>query len=121
MLKKLYAQEAEPIDYSLNVRIDWDALHDQQKQNFERLKQEDAEARAQGTLLGRYIYFSVGDGRAFYQIVKVNKRSVRVMHCPNVAPDDWTLPMLGFEGTLTFQQALHETQRIEAIDRLFGR
>lgn len=123
MLKTLYAEECIPPDYSEGLAAHyepWEQFREKVAANFARLQAEDEEAKAAGTLRGRYLYFSVGDGRAFYQIVKVNKRSVRVKLCYDVAPDNWELPLLGHAGSLTFQQALHEVRRREAIEELFG-
>ena len=52
-----------------------------QDKNWSELKRIDEEAKKKGNILHRFIREPVADGYAIYQIVKRNKKSVRIKHC----------------------------------------
>jgi hypothetical protein len=83
--------------YALTTHeIDWKAenLSEQINVNSAILQRESEAARSAGSLLGRIVQHQVADGYAVYQIVKVNKTSVRVRHCTGLG-DDYTFRMWG--------------------------
>lgn len=49
--------------------------------NLKRIKEIEQKAIADGGLLHRFLYESVADGQAIYQIIKVGKRTVKVALC----------------------------------------
>ena len=61
-----------------------------------KIKQGDKEAREKGEILHRYITEPYADGKAIYQIIKVNKKTVRIKVCLGIG-DEWVLPMFGEE------------------------
>lgn len=84
------------------------------RRNFDLLDQIDKAAKAEGSLLWRYISEPFADGRAYYQIVKVNKKTVRIVRCTGLG-DDWTIPYWGNSATIDIDYA---EQKISARDRL---
>lgn len=86
----------EPVeDYHHRPVEEWMKAHDAQ---WARLRAEDDAAMAAGTLYGRVLSHQYADGSAVYQVVKVNKRTVRaqVVHIG----DAWVLPAWGETPTL---------------------
>jgi hypothetical protein len=76
------------------------------KVNFERLKEIEEKAIANGGILYRFLYESVADGKAIYQIIKVNKRTVRVRLCSvDGCFDDYVVPQWGEEATINIEYA----------------
>lgn len=67
--------------------------------NFNKMVEEDAEARKQKTLVGRYIAEPYADGRAYYKVVKENKKTVK-MEVVTGLGDDWVLPYWGLTPTV---------------------
>ncbi len=78
--------------------------------NMAALNACDAEAREAGRLVGRSFSISVGDGQAIYQIIKENKKTVRVRLCQGVACDDYADWQLGAEGTMKKELAIRYTK-----------
>ena len=78
------------------------------------LDQIDSEAKAKGELLWRYIQEPFADGYAVYQIVKVNKKTVRIRVCGGLG-DDWIIPYWGEEATIEIE---HARWRVEMRDNL---
>jgi len=64
--------------------------------HFEIVQQQDASAKKNKSLVGRYIQQSCGDGHAYYVIIRENKRTVRI-HVVTGIGDDWILPAWGTE------------------------
>lgn len=70
--------------------IDWNKLNQAQNKLEAKLKKDDAEAKAQGTLVGRYITEPVADGSAVYKVIKVTKTKahLKYAHLKHVALGD---------------------------------
>lgn len=78
------------------------------------LQEADRIAKGKGELLGRYIVEGIADGRAYYQIVRVTARTVKLKHVPYL--DGYKIPMveaLGHSVPLKYAR-----QNIEIRDRL---
>ena len=82
--------------------------------NWAQLERIDDEARKKGTILHRYITHPYADGRAVYQIVKVNKKTVRIVVCGGFG-DDWILPAWGRECLIERKLAESFIQRHDHI------
>ena len=78
----------EPFNIDEYLRID--------QENLDLLEKIDKEAREKGEILHRYITEPYADGKAIYQIIKVNKKTVRIKVCLGIG-DEWVLPMFGKE------------------------
>jgi hypothetical protein len=89
-MKNLYANS--------NHELDWKASNyfEVMKQNNQELDAQDEAARKENRLVGRIVQHGHADGYAVYQIVKENKKSVKIKHCHGIG-DDWVLPAWGYE------------------------
>ena len=73
--------------------------------NFNHLKEIENKAIASGGLIYRFLYEAVADGKAIYQIIKVNKRTVRVRLCDIDGYADYVVPQWGEEATVNIEYA----------------
>ena len=89
----------EPFNLDEYLRID--------QENLDLLEKIDKEAREKGEILHRYITEPYADGKAIYQIIKVNKKTVRIKVCLGIG-DEWVLPMFG-EECLVDRNYIEET------------
>lgn len=74
-------------------------------------------ATANNTILGRSIFLPHADGNAMYVVTKINKRSVRLEHCPWI--DNWYDNVLGEGGTVSLEWAENEIRGRDEIAKLF--
>lgn len=75
------------------------SLSDAWKMNWDQLVDQNDTAKRLGQLRGRVVRHSYADGFAFYQVIKVNKKTVRIRVCKELG-DDWVLPAWGNETSL---------------------
>ena len=73
---------------------DWTKNFENSEHNLNILNGIDNEQREKGELLWRYFRRNVGDGYAYYQVVKVTKKSAVVEVCTGICLDEWTDNML---------------------------
>lgn len=100
--------------------FDYNEWKKQMDANWEKVRKADEEAKAAGKLVGRYLDFPAGDGKAIYTITKENKTTVRVEVVTGIG-DDWTIPTLGAGGTIKKEVALANVNRRDAFAKLFGK
>ena len=84
------------------------------------IERVDKEAKAKGTLVGRYIKHQYADGYAVYRIVRENKATVRIEVVTGIG-DDWVLPAWGTAATISRKVAEQFIGRQDALDRLFAK
>jgi hypothetical protein len=84
------------------------------KSNFNQLQKIDKSAKQKGKILYRYITQPHADGRAYYQIIKENKKTVRIKVCTGIG-DDWIIPYWGEECSIDKKFA---TELISSRDKL---
>lgn len=113
---RLYNPQPLPADWS-----DWDALDAALTRNWEDLQACDAEAKAAGRLIGRYLRFSVADGAAFYQIVGETAKKVKLRYCPDVAGDNYRMATLDDEDELSRTKAQFMIAGRDHLAELFSR
>ena len=105
-----------PVDFSQGtsemIRL-WD-------ENQKRVMEIDKEGKVKGELLGRMIMEPVADGKACYQIVKVNKRTVRIKSVKGIG-DDYTVPYWGDEASIERSYAENHIAYRDRLDALFSR
>ena len=99
-----------PIDIALKV-ID---------ENYEQLKKIDKMAKSKGELLGRYVDVPVADGKAIYQIMRVNKNTVRIKALGGFG-DDYILDYWGYEATVDKDYILALVRNRDKLEEIFGR
>ena len=92
------------------------AEHDK---NFAAMEARDKAAKEAGTMVGRYINYPVADGYAYYEIVKVNLRTVVVV-CLTGLGDDWVLDLWGAKARIGRLYAETHLARRDAWAELFA-
>ena len=71
------------------------------QKNLAHLDAIEEKVIATGSLLYRFLYESVADGKAIYQIIKLNKKTARVRLCRvDGLYDDYVVPQWGMEATV---------------------
>lgn len=107
--------EPEPVNFE-----DWDKAGPAMNRNWERMEAIDEKAKTSNQLLYRYISHPYADGKAFYQIVKENKKSVRLRVCTGLG-DDWVIPAWGRECSISKPQAELFIKRRDTLKELFSK
>ena len=97
----------------------WEVADKQQKGYQAILDKQDADAKASGTLVGRMIREQIADGFAVYVILKENKTTVRVGVVSGI-DDDWVIPNIGREGSLSKDYVINKLESEEALSKLFS-
>lgn len=87
--------------------------------NNRRLSEINEDARKKGELLHRVIYIPYADGHAVYQIIKVNKRTVRIKACIEIG-DDWIIPYWGKEASVDKQFVEQEIRKVDLWSSLIN-
>jgi len=87
--------------------------------NYAQLERIDTEAKERGELLWRYIQEGYADGHAIYQIIRVNKTSVRIHHCFGFG-DDWMIPYWGEEASVNIEYAETSVQSRDKMAAFFS-
>ena len=92
-------------------------------QKFERdetiMEEKDRKARANNSLVGRYIEEQHADGYAFYEIVKENTKTVKIKHLK--IWDAWVIPYWGLSATIDKKYVKDQLQYRESLEKLFQR
>jgi len=102
----------EPInDDELDIMEEWDL-------NWKQIEVCDNLAAKAGSLVGRYITEPVADGSAVYQIIRENKKTVRIKLCTGIG-DDWAVPYWGIETTIDKQYAVDKIRNRERLEEFF--
>lgn len=99
-----------PIDIALQAIDD----------NYEQLKKIDKMAKSKGELLGRYVDVPVADGKAIYQIMRVNKNTVRIKALGGFG-DDYILDYWGYEATVDKEYIISLVRSRDKLEEIFGR
>ena len=76
----------------------WETMLEESQKKEKAMEVKDEIARKVGTLVGRYIRQQIADGYAYYEIIRENKKSVRIQHL-NIG-DAWVIPYWGSEATI---------------------
>lgn len=102
------------------VQGDIDARLKIDDDNFKRLEECDKKAKERGSLVGRFIQEQYADSYAYYQIIKENKKTVRIRVCTGIG-DSWTIPYWGKEATIEKSYAIESIRRRDALNRIFSK
>lgn len=94
-------------------------LIQQLKARHKAMVEKDQKAKAKGTFLGRYIAEPYADSYAYYEIVKVNSKTVRIK-CLDIY-DGWSIPYWGMEATIDLKYAVESILRRDRISALISR
>lgn len=99
----------------------WETIEANLKINWEHLKEIDEKAKARGELLWRFFSVSVADGKAFYQVTKVNKTTARVEWCDGICPDNYYDQVIGGGSTLPLSKVKQWISGRDYMDKLFSK
>jgi len=88
-------------------------------ENWEDLQDQDNLCKEAGQLLGRFIDEPYADGKAFYQIIRVFKKKVKIQVVTEIG-DDWVIPYWGETATIDKDYAIQNIERRDALSKLFG-
>ena len=100
---------------------DWEKSYENIKHNLHILEGIDREQRRKGEILWRYFKRPVADGYAYYQVVKVTKKTALIKICRGVALDEWTDNLLGEECSLPIEKVQEIIYNYDVLENLFGR
>lgn len=113
----LYSKKYPTDDYS-NI----DQLIKNSDANLEHLQAIDKAQASKGEkLLYRYFNRPVADGKAWYQVTKVNKKTATVTWCDGICLDNYQDGILGDEATLPIDMVTRLVSSRIAMDKLFSR
>lgn len=87
---------------------------------FQQMQEDDRLAKEKGELLNRYIQHQYADGYAYYKIMKVNKRTVRIQVVTGIG-DDWVVPAWGALATIKKEQAEQFLRQRDFMEELFAK
>ena len=107
-------------NFKTDVFADWQEARVNSEHNFNVLEGIDKEQRDKGLLLWRNFRRNVADGYAYYQIVKVTKKTATIVVCRGICLDEWTDNMLGEECELPIKIVSDLIEQKDAMNRLFG-
>lgn len=62
------------------IMSDFEEIQRLTEEMMEKLEEDDQKARENDTLVGRFFYLPVADGRAYYQVTDVDGNKVKVEH-----------------------------------------
>jgi hypothetical protein len=77
------------------------------EENVKRIRELDEKAKAQGTILYRFLYEPVADGIGVYQIIKVNKKSCQIRYCTTNGFNEYLVRQWGETATVPMQYVLN--------------
>lgn len=90
------------------------------KINFEYLKELDAYGKSKKKLLWRYIVSPQGDGKCFYQVVREGKLTCTVRICTAIDLDNWHIPVIGVEGTMSTNKVREYIRQRELLEYIMA-
>lgn len=90
------------------------------EENLKKLKSIDAEAKARGTIMYRFFYVSVADGRVFYQVTRVKSKTAVVTRCAGICLDEYADDYLGDEQEIELKFVEDKIKNRDVIEKLFG-
>lgn len=90
------------------------------KENERKLREQDAKAKAEGKLVGRFIQEPVADGYALYEIIRENKNTVRIRLIKGIG-DDYQISYWGEEATIKKDFALANLGWRDNISKIFSK
>lgn len=100
--------------------MSYESIMEEWDRNMKAITAKDTAAKEKGILLGRYIQEQYADGYAFYEIIKVNKKSVRIQVLTGLG-DDWMIPMWGQKTSIPMKYAVDSVARRDGLAKFFSK
>lgn len=91
---------------------------DREQRNISLIQKIDKEQKEKGETLYRFLFFPIADGKAIYQIIKINKKTVNISVCTEIG-DDWIIPSLGSETKISKYIAEEEIKKRDLLNSFF--
>jgi hypothetical protein len=98
----------------------WEKMLAESERRYEELEKQDREAQNRGQLVGRYISQGVADGSAYYQIIRENKKTVRIRLFEGIS-DDYRVAYWGYETTINKEFAVNNIHGRDSMRKLFSK
>ena len=95
---------------------DW---QEQERKKWEVIGYKDECAKATKSLVGRYIMEQCCDSHAVYEIIKENKKTVRIRVLR--VGDEWEIPYWGEEANIDIEYARQSVERRDRLADLFDK
>lgn len=94
--------------------VDTESLVDRMERSYNEMAAADAEAKAEGTIIGRYLQEPAADGYAYYQIIAVDGKNNTLQLEHLDIYDGWSVAM--YEGMIDCFPMTYALQNIEHRD-----
>jgi hypothetical protein len=99
---------------------DYDAYVNRMKENYNAMEKRDADAKAKGTIVGRYVAEPYADGYAYYEILWENKATVTAQVITGIG-DDWVIPYWGRRAKIDRAYALRSLRIRDTYAEIFSK
>lgn len=90
------------------------------EKNFNRLVEKDLRAKKNKILTERYIQVNIADGFAYYEIIKENKKTVRIKIVTGIG-DDYRVGYWGDMATIDKNYALENIAYRDNLYKIFDK
>jgi len=88
--------------------------------NYDKMVAKDKKARKKGKLVGRYMREPIADGYAYYEIIKENKKTLRLKVIVGLG-DDWRVPYWGDEANVDKNYVVDLIAFEDRLEKLFSK
>lgn len=100
---------------------DWKLLRGAIEKNSARLDEIDQKAKSTGSILYRWFDRPVADGKATYQVVRIQGKKALVYLCEGICPDNYFDALLGAESWVDLKLATDLILGRDKIKELFSK
>lgn len=87
-------------------------------ENQKIISELDRKAKESGSILYRFLYEPVADGKGIYQIVKVNKKTCQIQYCSTDGYNEYQVRQWGKKANVPLQYVLNALGRQDYLDNL---
>ena len=98
--------------------VDTESLVTKMERAYKEMVAADAEAKAEGTIIGRYLEEPAADGKAYYKVIAVDGKNNTLQLEHLDIYDGWSLPM--YESMIDCFPIAYALQNIENREFLSG-
>ena len=98
----------------------WEKMIAESDKRYEELQKQDQEAKERWQLVGRYIRVQVADSYAYYEVIRENKKSVRIRLFEGIC-DDYQVSYWGYEATIDKAFAVNNIHGRDALEKIFSK
>lgn len=110
----------EPV-VDIDKITDWKLLHGAIAKNFAHLDEIDQKAKSAGSILYRWFDRPVADGKATYQVVRIQGKKALVYLCEGICPDNYSDSLLGAESWMDLKLATDIILGRDKLKELFSK